>query len=112
MKSNAILLVVHFSALSINCLGQVRLDLVTDFTPTQRTTLVNLMQQYITEEMIEYHCDYIKYTIALSTSLSFVALLLADKIRCFDSFKSTAFNEHRGCYCIAEHHHTALTGVK
>lgn len=37
--------------------GQVRPDIFS-FTPAQRTTLVTLMQQYITGAIIQQHCDY------------------------------------------------------
>lgn len=58
MKNISLCLVLLFSVLFINSFGQVRKDLITDFTPAQRATLVNLMQQYITVEIIEFHCDY------------------------------------------------------
>lgn len=53
-----------FMGLSINSFGQtyeVRPNLY-DFTPAQRDTLADLMQQYITVEVVEYHCDFINLT--------------------------------------------------
>lgn len=59
MKNISILFFAVFTAFTLNCFGQVRLDLVSDFTPAERDTLVDLMQQYITEQIIEYHCDFV-----------------------------------------------------
>lgn len=40
-----------------NSLAQVRPD-INSFTPAQRNMLVNLMQQYITPEIVGFHCNY------------------------------------------------------
>ncbi|MFK8005591.1 MAG: tyrosinase family protein [Saprospiraceae bacterium] len=58
MKNINILFVLLFT-ISTNCIGQVRPDLVTDFTPAERATLVDLMQQYITAEIVDWHCNHI-----------------------------------------------------
>lgn len=42
--------------------AQVRPDLITDFSPAQRTTLANLMMDYISPQIVQYHCDYINQT--------------------------------------------------
>jgi hypothetical protein len=58
MKNITSFFIILFTGLSINCFGQVRPDLIDDFTPAQRVTLVNLMQQYITVDVIEWHCNF------------------------------------------------------
>ncbi len=60
MRNLSIFFVSLFMVLTLNSFAQtyqVRPNLY-DFTPAQRTTLVNLMQQYITAEVVEYHCDF------------------------------------------------------
>lgn len=59
MKKPSISLVLFFWALCTSLMGQVRPDLINDFSPAERTTLVNLMQQYITAQVVEDHCDYV-----------------------------------------------------
>jgi hypothetical protein len=58
MKNVSLFFIFLFTVLTIKCFGQVRPDLITDFTPEERDTLVNLMQDYITVQVIEWHCDY------------------------------------------------------
>lgn len=55
-----IILMIATSSISTN--AQVRPDLITDFTPAQRTNLANLMMDYITPQIVQYHCDYINQT--------------------------------------------------
>ena len=59
MKTNKTKLLLFFLTICTSVSSQVRPDLITDFNSTQRTTLVNLMQQYITAQIVEYHCDYV-----------------------------------------------------
>ncbi len=59
VMKNTLLLFVFLFTVTINCFGQVRPDLITDFSAAERATLVDLMQQYITAEIIEWHCDHI-----------------------------------------------------
>jgi len=59
MKNILPLFVFILTSITTTCFGQVRPDLVNDFTPAERATLVDLMQQYITAEIVNYHCDYI-----------------------------------------------------
>ncbi|MFK7770981.1 MAG: tyrosinase family protein [Saprospiraceae bacterium] len=59
---NTFTLFLFLFIVATNCLSQVRKDLISDFTPAQRTTLVNLMQQYITTDIIHLHCDYVNLT--------------------------------------------------
>ncbi len=56
-KIKYILVALVFITITAN--AQVRKDLITDFTPAQRTTLANLMMDYITPQIVQYHCDYI-----------------------------------------------------
>lgn len=42
--------------------SQVRPDIVNDFTSAERTTLANLMLQYITLDVVQQHCDYTAQT--------------------------------------------------
>ncbi len=41
--------------------AQVRPD-INSFTSAERTTLVNAMMDYITPEIVQYHCDYVNRT--------------------------------------------------
>lgn len=50
--------IIFLFLFSLNCAGQVRPSLINDFTPSQRTTLVNLMQQYIDVTIIHHHCYF------------------------------------------------------
>jgi hypothetical protein len=61
MKNISIFFVSLFMALTINSYGQVRSNLA-DLSPLSRDTLVDLMQQYITADVIEWHCNFINLT--------------------------------------------------
>ena len=52
MRNFKKLLVITLCVFTSNLFGQVRPDIITNFTPAQRTTLVNLMQQFITKDVI------------------------------------------------------------
>ena len=58
MKDISFFFLTLFTVLSLNSFGQVRPDLRTDFTGAQKTTLVNLMQEYIDAEIVDYHCNF------------------------------------------------------
>ena len=60
MKKLLTLFLFLYMGLTVNSFAQtyqVRPNLY-DFTPAQRDTLVDLMQQYITADIIEWHCDF------------------------------------------------------
>ena len=62
MKNISIFFVSLFMALTINSFAQVRPDLIDDFSAAERATLVDLMQQYITSDVVEWHCDFLEKT--------------------------------------------------
>lgn len=55
---NLYFLLLLFNTIALNVLSQVRQDLIVDFTPAERDTLVDLMQQYITSDIVELHCNF------------------------------------------------------
>ena len=55
---NLYFLLLLFNTIALNVLSQVRQDLIADFTPAERDTLVGLMQQYITSDIVELHCNF------------------------------------------------------
>lgn len=55
---NLYFLLLLFNTIALNVLSQVRQDLIADFTPAERDTLVDLMQQYITSDIVELHCNF------------------------------------------------------
>ena len=58
MKNTIYFLVINLF-ITVTAFGQVRPDLNNDFNASERGTLVTLMQQYITKNVIENHCDYV-----------------------------------------------------
>jgi hypothetical protein len=63
MKNKIYLLAIIGSLWFANLANaQVRQDLNTGFTTAEKDTLVTLMQQYIDNRTIEYHCDYTNQT--------------------------------------------------
>ena len=57
MKNISFFFTFLFTVLATNSSGQVRPDLAS-FSSLSRDTLVDLMQQYITADIIEWHCDF------------------------------------------------------